>query len=127
MSNNCQYNGIHVSLPPKNNKQNALDMAKSSDMWFSGEQARNMTVDLMCQFADQENEELKKQVSALALALETQNRENQPYIKELEKRIDMATSIMNDVMKGLTGRTIHLVQCFLRDVKTAPGTETGRQ
>lgn len=51
MCNNCQYNGVHVSIPPK---------------------------------LAAENEELRKQVSALTQALETQNRENQPYIKELE-------------------------------------------
>lgn len=33
-----------------------------------------------------ENDELKKQVAALTQALETQNRENQPYIKELEAK-----------------------------------------
>lgn len=33
-----------------------------------------------------ENKELKLQVSALTQALETQKRENQPYIKELERR-----------------------------------------
>jgi len=37
-----------------------------------------------------ENDELKKQVSALTQALETQKRENQPYIKELEDQRDKA-------------------------------------
>lgn len=41
-----------------------------------------------------EKEELKKQVSALTQALETQNRENQPYIKELEARIKVANWLL---------------------------------
>lgn len=42
-----------------------------------------------------ENEELKKQVSALTQALDTQNRDNQPYIKELEDRLRQSTHIIN--------------------------------
>ncbi len=41
-----------------------------------------------------ENEELKKQVSALTQALETQNRDNQPYIKELEAQRDKAVALL---------------------------------
>jgi hypothetical protein len=38
------------------------------------------------QYLKSENDELRLQVSALTEALETQKRENQPYIKDLERR-----------------------------------------
>jgi len=41
-----------------------------------------------------ENEELKKQVAALTQALETQNRENQPYIEELEAAHSNALNLL---------------------------------
>lgn len=47
-----------------------------------------ITVTLMNDFASAENAELRLQVSALTQALETQKRENQPYIKELEDKRD---------------------------------------
>lgn len=52
-----------------------------------------------------ENEELKKQVAALTQALETQNRENQPYIKKLEAENIKYKGLLEHA-KGLLERSI---------------------
>jgi hypothetical protein len=60
-----------------------------------------------------ENEELKRQVSALTQALETQNRENQPYIKELEKRVNKAKSESRFMIWSIAVLLIGLCALFM--------------
>lgn len=74
-----------------------------------------------------ENAELKIQVNALTQALETQKRENQPYIKELESKLVSAELIIEAVVinneanpDGITPDIIEKARDFIagsKDIK----------
>lgn len=79
MCNNCKYKGIHVQTLP-----NISDNFQA------------------------ENDELKKQVAALTQALETQNRENQPYIRDLKKKTDSNGIVIGFLIWGIVVLLIFL-------------------
>jgi hypothetical protein len=58
-----------------------------------------------------ENAELKLQVTALTQALETQKRENQPYIKELETSLERAKKLLN------RANSVSLPECLQDDIE----------
>ncbi|SHN45897.1 hypothetical protein [Chitinophaga sp. CF418] len=102
-----------------------------------------------------ENEELKKQVAALTQALETEKRENQPYIKQLKLEADtyrivieqillemeygqfvrqLPPQFMQEVAKIVNDRNIRLVVCAQTrglsvyiNCETAPAPEPGKE
>lgn len=128
--------------------QAALEMALNSKLWFSGPRMKVQVSELMCQFANQksdgirkayemvdaENAELRLQVSALTQVLETQNRENQPYIKELEEIVKNGLQVFQDIvhqdefrLEGICEQTINEAKLLIYLIKKATGGDKPEQ
>ena len=77
--------------------------------------------------AQSENEELKKQVSALTQALETQSRENHPYIRELEDKRDFYKENYEYMqrMYSPVGDALHKAVPLLKRAVNAKGLPEG--
>jgi hypothetical protein len=69
-----------------------------------------------------ENAELKLQVEALTQALETQKRENQPYLKALERQITEMGILLKRCLNGKLPESLHDdVSDYLSTINTAGG------
>lgn len=108
MCNNC-INKTH-ELPDPEDVLNEL----ASDITTKGFVKFRDAVKAMKHFASSatstvtaENEELKLQLAALTQALETQKRENQPYIKELKRESDTYRIVIEKILLEMEYGTSH--------------------